>query len=150
MKQVPRTRKAYERERVSLAFVDADGVPLPSLTKQQCRDECDIARIIEQYDRTGLIRHVSASVARYGDFSEVNEYQESLNRVIAAQEAFEELPAAIRKRFGNDPGTFFEFATDPANLPVMRELGLALPESLDSASRPAAEPAEADVGPIAT
>lgn len=132
----PVTRRAYERERVSLAFVNEDGTPQESLTKQQCRDQCDIGLIIEQFDRTGLIRHVARGVAEYGDFSEVNEYQESLNRVIAAQESFQGLPAAIRKRFSNDPGEFFEFATNPANADTMRELGLANP-------LPAPEPAPA-------
>lgn len=120
-------RSAYDgkRHRVSLSFLDEDGNQAIGRTKQAHKDECDINRILHTYDKTGLITHVSASVAQYGDFTEVNEYQESLNTVIAAQNAFDELPASIRKKFGNDPGAFFEFATDPDNADAMVTLGLA-------------------------
>nr|QXN72798.1 MAG: internal scaffolding protein [Microvirus sp.] len=95
------------------------------LTEQHHRDACSISTILNQYDKTGLITHVNKATAAYGDYTEVNEYQESLNMVIRAQNAFGELPAHIRKRFDNDPGEFFEFATNPANLDEMVELGLA-------------------------
>ena len=96
-----------------------------SKTEQHHKSLCDINNIIKQYDKTGLITHVNKAIAQYGDFTEVNEYQESLNLVMEAQEAFNALPAAIRARFENDPGQFLEFATNPANADEMVELGLA-------------------------
>lgn len=119
----PRTRQGLE-------FIDEDGQPIESLTKQAFKDECDINKIVANYDRTGLLTHVSSAVARYGDFTEVNEYQESLNTVLRAQRDFEGLPADIRKRFHNDPGEFFEFATNPDNLDQMVEMGLAEARSI--------------------
>lgn len=115
-----------EREH-ALHFVDADGVPEVSLTKQADKDSADIHKILAQYDRTGLVSHVAKGVAQYGDFTEVNEYQESLNMVIRAQQSFAGLPAKVRAKFDNDPGAFFEFATDPKNAAEMVELGLANP-----------------------
>lgn len=96
-----------------------------SMTKQAFKAESDINNVIAKYDKTGLISNVNASVAQYGDFTQVNEYQESLNRVLAAQDAFNSLPSKIREKFANDPGTFFEFATNPKNADAMVELGLA-------------------------
>lgn len=125
MASIPFVTAYGKKKKVTVSFVDSDGVPLPSMTKQAFKDQCDIHRIIKQYDTTGLIQHVNRSTAAYGDFTEVNEYQESLNRVIAAQGAFDALPAAIRKRFGNDPGEFFEFATNPENRDELAKLGLA-------------------------
>lgn len=110
-------------ERVEVGFNTGDESPV----EQHHRDNCDITNIIKQYDRTGLITHVTKAVQEYGDFTLINEYQESLNTVIAAQEAFQELPSHIRKRFNNDPGAFFEFATNPDNKDQMIELGLAMP-----------------------
>lgn len=113
-------KTAYqERERCSLHC------PEETLTEQHHVDACSISTILKQYDRTGLITHVNRSVAAYGDYTEVNEYQEALNTTIRAQNAFDELPSAIRKRFDNDPGEFFEFATNPANIDELVELGLA-------------------------
>lgn len=121
-------RTAYSAPyKSAVSFLDEEGNPLPTPTQQHMKAECEINNILRQYDKTGLITHVNRAVAQYGDFSEVNEYQESLNRVIAAQTAFMELPSDVRKRFGNDPGAFFEFATDPSNGEAMIEMGLAEP-----------------------
>ena len=95
-----------------------------SLTQQHMAKETDIRHIIKKHDRTGLITHVARGVAEYGDYSEVNEYREALDIVIKASNSFMELPADIRKQFNNDPGEFFEFATDKANDEKMVELGL--------------------------
>ena len=105
----------YAKESPVVDFTDIDGNPLPTPTQQHAKAECDINNILRQYDRTGLITHINTATAQYGDFTEVNEYQESLNMVMNAQEAFMALPSAIRKQFENDPGQFFEFATNPEN-----------------------------------
>jgi phage internal scaffolding protein len=121
-----------ERYRISLSFLDEDGNQLASMTEQCHKDECDINYILRKYDKTGLITHVNNAVAEYGDYTEINEYQESLNMVIKAQNAFDELPSNIRKKFGNDPGAFFEYATNPDNKDGMIEMGLAnAPQIID-------------------
>lgn len=114
-------RTQYQREQVT------HDTGTDTNVEQHHKDLCDVTNILKQYDRTGLITHVTKAVQDYGDFTTVNEYQESLNTVIAAQEAFQELPSAIRQQFGYDPGAFFEFATNPANGQAMIDMGLALP-----------------------
>ena len=96
-----------------------------SLTQQHFLQECDIKTIIKKHDRTGIINHVNRGVAQYGDYSEVHEYREALDLINNAQESFMGLPADVRKIFDNDPGEFFEFATNPDNAERMVELGLA-------------------------
>lgn len=98
-----------------------------SLTQQHFRDECCIHRILEQSMRTGAVQNVTRAIARYGDFTEVNEYRENLHKISEANDAFAQLPAAVRREFDNDPGKFFEFASNPANIDKLRELGLAKP-----------------------
>jgi phage internal scaffolding protein len=115
-----------------------------SLTQQHFKKSTDIVEIIKKHDRTGIIEHVARGVAQYGDYSEVNEYREALDMVNNANASFMQLPAEVRQMFGNDAGTFFEFATDPKNEAKMQELGLAArpveqPEDL----LPAAEPVQA-------
>lgn len=116
-------RKPYDgkRYRVSLSFEGQ-----VSMTEQSHKDACDINSVLRRYDQTGLLTHVNQAKALYGDFTETNEYQDSLNLVIRAQNSFAELPSSLRKRFGNDPGAFFEFVTNPDNVDEMVKLGLAV------------------------
>ncbi len=86
-----------------------------SLTQQHFAHEADVRNIIKQYDKTGLIANVQKGVARYGDYSEVNEYREALDLVNDANAMFAELPAELREMFQNNAGTFLEFATNPEN-----------------------------------
>jgi phage internal scaffolding protein len=96
-----------------------------SLAQQHFLKECDIREIIKRNDRTGIIEHVNRGVAQYADVSDVKDYKEALEMINSSMESFMGLPSDIRKMFDNDPGEFFEFATNPANKAKMQELGLA-------------------------
>ena len=57
--------------------------------------------------------------------------------MIEAQEKFSELPAHIRKRFGNDPIQFLDFVTDENNKDEATRLGmLKIPAAADEVSLP--------------
>jgi len=95
----------------------------PSLAQQHFKDECDINNILRQFNITGLLPESPLS-PRYGDFTGIGDYHTALNRVIAAQEEFEALPAQIRARFENDPAQLIEFLENSDNRPEAEELGL--------------------------
>ena len=95
----------------------------PSLAQQHFKDECDINNILRQFNITGLLPESPLS-PRYGDFTGIGDYHTALNRVIAAQDEFEALPAEIRARFGNDPAQLIEFLENSENRPEAEELGL--------------------------
>lgn len=88
-----------------------------------------------RYEKTGLLEHVNEVQGAYGDFSDIQDYQTSLNQVIATRKMFDTLPAKIRNEFGNNPGVFLDFCEDPNNLDQMVEMGLV--------PRPPIEPEEA-------
>lgn len=92
-----------------------------SLTKQSEKQSCDINFIIDRYRQSGFLPQRDG--AYYGEFADIN-YQEALNTVIEAQNAFSELPSAVRTKFGNDPAAFVEFAANPENHQAMYDLGL--------------------------
>lgn len=98
--------------------------PEKTMTKQAFKDECDINNIMSKYQKTGLIEHVQNVQGSYGDFTSVQDYQLSLNQVIAAQEAFDQLPAKIRERFANDPSHLMSFLGDEKNRDEAIRLGL--------------------------
>jgi phage internal scaffolding protein len=95
----------------------------PSLAQQHFKDECDINTILERFNITGLLPQSPLSPL-YGDFSGIGDYHTALNRVIAAQDEFEALPAQIRARFNNDPAQLIEFLQDENNRSEAEELGL--------------------------
>ena len=112
-----------------------------SKTKQSHKKECDIHTILKQYDRTGLLTHVSKKPPMFIDLANVPDYRSALNNVNEAETLFYQLPSATRAEFENDPGLFLDFCVDPENEDKLRELGL-LPPSGDVAvvSSPGGEP----------
>jgi phage internal scaffolding protein len=95
----------------------------PSLAQQHFKDECDINNILRQFNITGQLPEQPLS-PRYGDFTGIGDYHTALNKVIAAQDEFEALPAQIRARFDNDPANLIEFLENEKNRPEAEELGL--------------------------
>jgi phage internal scaffolding protein len=119
-----------------------------SLTQQHHVENVKVQNIIKQYDKTGILTHVQEGVAHYGDYSKINEYKTYLDFVNTANESFMGLPSGIRERFNNDPGEFFEFATNPKNKETMQELGLfAMDEKPQQESPKVSSPKETNDTP---
>lgn len=96
--------------------------------QQQFKEETDINVIVERFGLTGELPQ-NGRMPIQEEFVEVTSYQEALNKLMEADREFMTLPAAIRAEFQNDPGRFVEFASDKANLPKLREWGMARPEA---------------------
>lgn len=110
----------------------------PTLAQQHYKEECDINTILQKFSISGILPEAPLS-PRYGDFSGIGDYHTALNRVLAAQDEFEALPAPIRARFENDPAKLIEFLEDENNRPEAEELGLvvkAAAEVVEAAKTP--------------
>lgn len=109
-------------------YKQEDGVnnSTPSMTQQQFKDECDINKIMERYLRTGVLSDPldRRGTPKYGDYAGLGDYMDHMNKVVEANEMFEALPAAIRKRFNNNPGELIEFVMDENNRKEAEMLGL--------------------------
>jgi len=117
-------RKPYDdHARSSVTFSET------TMAKQSFQAECDINTIMSKYQNDGVIQHVQKVQGAYGDFSNVADYQLHLNQVIAAQEAFDDLPSKIRERFGNDPAHLMTFISDEKNRDEAVKLGLIEPDA---------------------
>lgn len=97
-----------------------------SRTKQSFKDEVNINKIIEKYNKTGQFPQLLNSNPKYGDFSTALSYQESLNTIMLANEQFNALSSKVRKKFNNDPVELLKFVSDAKNLEEMYDLGLAV------------------------
>ena len=60
----------------------------------------------------------------YADLSELPSLQEAYSVINQAQNAFQEVPAQVRQRFGHDPQAFIDFLSDPKNDEEAIKLGL--------------------------
>lgn len=98
-------------------------------TKQSFKDECDINTIMRRYQQTGTLEHVQRREAQYADCTG-RDYQTAMELIANARSAFEELPAAVRDRFDNDPAELLDFVRDPDNAEEAAELGLLSPEGV--------------------
>lgn len=98
----------------------------PSMTRQEFARECDLNCILEDYRITGQLPTTSR-VPSYGDFTDVQDFETSLQRVNQAKDDFNALPANMRARFGNDPVAYYSFVLDPKNVEECVRLGLATP-----------------------
>lgn len=116
---MPKFRTAYDRDSVEgITFTE------PTLAQQHFKDECDVNNILRKYEATGLVTHVANGTPSYGDFSSVLEFQQAQNILIEAQDAFDALPASLRKRFDNDPAVMLEFIENPDNREEAEKFGL--------------------------
>lgn len=107
-----------------------------SLTQQSDLKDSDINVIMKRAATTGLIPATKRE-ALYGDFTDIGDFRTAQDRITAAREAFNELPAALRKRFGNDPSAFIDFAQNPDNADELVKMGLAEPkEKTDNTPTP--------------
>lgn len=112
------------------------------ITKQSHKAECDIHNILKQYQRTGIITHVQSARPLYTDLPDSLDYQQSLNTIMAAEQAFFALPAKVRDHFRNDPAAFLAAFSDPSQESFLREHGFLKP--LEAGNGPAATSPAAD------
>lgn len=103
--------------------------------KQSFKEECDINTIMEKF-RVNGIPPIAPLPNGYGDFTGISDYQSAMNVIVAANEAFEEMPSKIRNRFNNDPREFVDFCTDENNKEELIKLGLL--KKIEAAPQPPA------------
>lgn len=98
-----------------------------SMTKQSHKQECDINLILKQYQKTGLITHITKNQPKYIDLPDQGDYQSSLQILREAENAFASLPAKVRDHFDNDAANFLAAFNDDRQIPFLREMGLLRP-----------------------
>ena len=98
----------------------------PSRTRQSEAAETDINAIVRKYQTTGVITHVNKRAPFYGDDTQAVSLQQAFEVAMTAADAFESLPAAVRKASGNDPVEFLRMVQDEDQVELLRQAGLDL------------------------
>lgn len=82
------------------------------MTQAEFAVECDINHIMDKYTRTGTVA-TRTDMGRFGDFSNVGDFQDAQNLIIKSRGQFSALSSKVRARFENDPGKFLAWVHDP-------------------------------------
>lgn len=98
------------------------------LTKQSHRDECDINVIMKRYEKSGVLPDYGGRQGRYLDCTGM-EFESAMQLIAKGRSIFNELPAAVRARFENDPAKMLDFVNDEANREEALAMGLLKPAS---------------------
>lgn len=141
--QYDEVRDAIERERTDIVNEE------PSMTQQQFADEVNLNVIMARFGVTDQDMPLPAiDPSHYGDFTDVFEYRDALDRLRNAEAAFSALPADIRNRFQNDPTKLWEFVNDPKNDDEAIKLGLL--KKIDGTPGATSSPADPSPGNTAS
>lgn len=98
----------------------------PKLTDQSFKNQCDINVIMANYAKTGVFGHVNSSEPKYIDNSNIPSLEQAFEVVYAAEEAFYELPADIRKLMDNDPSQLENFISNKENAELLLKHGVLM------------------------
>jgi len=99
----------------------------PSLTIQSAKQECDINYILSRFLATGSWSTNGLELGRipsFGDFTAEFDYQTAQQMIVDAKNAFDALPASVRKRFNNNPAEVLDFLAKEDNRDEAIKLGL--------------------------
>lgn len=101
------------------------------MTKVAEQEQSDVNVIMRRWLKNGIVP-VTGQKPRYGEFHSGVDFHSGLNAVMAAQTEFERLPALVRKRCDNDPGSFLELVGTTEGIEELVELGLQVDQVPDA------------------
>lgn len=112
-----------------------------SRTKSEFAEEANINNIVRRANISGVLPQGQRQ-ALFGDFSEVQTYEEAQTQISEANESFLHLSAEVRAKFNNNVADLLDFIDDPANKEEAITLGLLQPETptISSANEVLEEP----------
>lgn len=133
--EVPVVRQPfmYDSDAVS-EETGLDCSDVQSRTQQHFAEEVDINTIVRRFGLTGELPENVPHILQ-GDFTNVVDFQSAMDMVVAAREAFDAQPAAVRARFDNDPQKFLDFTSRKENLDEAIKLGLVREESVQARAK---------------
>lgn len=97
---------------------------MPSLTDQSQGPMTDVNNIMDRYAKTGQIHHLRGKQGQYMDLSATPDLMEAFALVDFASQAFQALPADLRRQLDNDPRKLEGFVKDPKNQELLVKYGL--------------------------
>lgn len=92
-------------------------------TEQSHKHLCDIHRIVQGAERTGIVDHVTKRKGNYDNLVGAVDFHQAMNILAQGQQSFEALPPEVRKKFHNDAHEFLSFMENEDNRDEIIALG---------------------------
>lgn len=115
--------------------------------QQQFKSECDINVIVKRAEKGLVPAFMNRKAPAFGDFSEVPSLAEAYDRIAAAEQAFSELPAALRRELGNDPRNIGDLTDEQARRYNLLKTGLPASPEDDQGSGGGRPPGKSEDAP---
>lgn len=96
---------------------------MPSKTKQEFKQECNINHIVELYKK-GAPLPLQITAGQFSDVSELGDYKTALDTVMEAERVFKTLPLVIKQAVNNTAAGFIDYVNDPSNKDQLVDWGL--------------------------
>jgi len=96
----------------------------PSLTQQHHANDVNINKIIERFNKTGVLGDGLQRRGNYADVSLFGDFGECQRRIEAARESFASLPVQVKKLAGNDPSRLWDVLNNPENRQLLEKAGV--------------------------
>lgn len=128
--QKPKVYGRYSEKRTKFKTFNPENPKERSKTQQHFKEAVDINNIISRHVKHGKIERYNINRVSpiYADVSNIEGYQEALQKVNGVDALFGQLPAEVRKRFENDPSKVLDFVSNPENKAEAQRLGLLQPD----------------------
>lgn len=94
-----------------------------SLTKQSEASSCDMNKIMDRYMKTGRLPDMINKGSISGDFTKVEDYRDSIEKVRLAEQQFENLPMKVKKMCMNNINNFLELC-EKSSIEELVKLGI--------------------------
>lgn len=112
---------------------------MPELVQQTGKREADINVIVKRFLSTGQLPTLNLEPL-YADFSQAGDFTMAQQMMLAAEQAFDQIPAEIREKFDNNPAAFIAWA----------ETNKYTDEDIQRVFSPKEEPPKAETPPTPT
>lgn len=110
-----------ESQRLSLDATPTE--EMPELVQQTGKKEADINVIVKRFLSNGHLPVLNLEPL-YADFSQAGDFTMAQQMLLAAQQAFEQVPAEVRQKFNNNTAAFIAWAeTDEGKEALRTEFG---------------------------
>lgn len=134
-----RSQNDVERDELEGERVELD-CGTDTVTQQQFSLDADINELVRRFGITGKMPEPVLDPSYYGDVDSISDLRSALDVVRDASQRFGALPAAVRKRFHDDPAELFAFLDDGSNRVEAVKLGLLVERREPEPEAPAPVP----------
>lgn len=117
----------------------------PNPTKQEFKHECDVNVIVARFQKTG-IAPPAVGIENYLDVSEMTDYKQAVDMLMAAEDDFKKLPMKIKEEVGNTAQGLLDYVADENNKQQLIDWGLLEGEKTSNEPNPEPQVAESPDG----